>query len=202
MVFPAGDGSISPSCHRLVCCKGCSRRRWNRYGLHDHFLAQDQSLDEDRDHKFQVDITGLVVTITCPSGQNYIDDKEKKNQKTLNENKNQKILENYSSDKNGLHKCNHDFLYLHAYVCETCTEVSFLMVASVVIADCLITIGVCVFVYMFCKKKPAQTRENGFAKGARKKGNKELPPPVPNPDYEPIQKKRQEVYDGLNQNSK
>ncbi|XP_073513155.1 T-cell surface glycoprotein CD3 epsilon chain isoform X7 [Phyllobates terribilis] len=114
----------------------------------DHFLAQDQSLDEDRDHKFQVDITGLVVTITCPSGQNYIDDKEKKNQKTLNENKNQKILENYSSDKNGLHKCNHDFLYLHAY------------------------------------------------------GNKELPPPVPNPDYEPIQKKRQEVYDGLNQNSK
>ncbi|CAJ0930440.1 unnamed protein product, partial [Ranitomeya imitator] len=152
----------------------------------DHFSADDTIAD----HNFQVDITGLTVTITCPSGQHFKD------------NQHQKILENYSSDKNGIYKCSNDFLYLHAYVCETCTEVSFLMVASVVIADCLITIGVCVFVYMFCKKKPGQIRENGFAKGARKKGNKERPPPVPNPDYEPIQKKRQELYDGLNQNSK
>ncbi|XP_073441361.1 T-cell surface glycoprotein CD3 epsilon chain isoform X2 [Dendrobates tinctorius] len=156
----------------------------------DQFSAENHS---EADHKFQVDITGLTVTITCPSDQHFTDDEAKGNQK---------ILENYSSDKERFHYCSNYHLYLNAYVCETCTEVSFPMVASVVIADCLITIGVCVFVYMCCKKKPGQIRENGFAKGARKKGNKERPPPVPNPDYEPIQKKRQDLYDGLNQNSR
>ncbi|KAM4016561.1 T-cell surface glycoprotein CD3 epsilon chain isoform 2-T3 [Anomaloglossus baeobatrachus] len=149
-------------------------------------------------HKFGVDIKGLEVKITCPTGADA-DSIVKKGSLPINE----EDMKRYSSDKNGLYSCgaNHH-LYLHAYVCDTCFEVSFLMVASVVIADCMITIGVCLFVYMFCKKKPVQTRENGFAKGARKKGNKERPPPVPNPDYEPIQKKRQEVYDGLNQNLK
>ncbi|KAG8569440.1 hypothetical protein GDO81_014412 [Engystomops pustulosus] len=174
---------------------------WMLVGLCiDQLSAEDdQGLEESRpNNKFQVDISGLSVTIKCPkTGSTTL-----KFIEIVSKNTDIHILENYSSDKNGMYSCNNDFLYLHAYVCETCTEVSPVMMVSVVIADCLITLGVCLFVYMFCKRKPGHARENGFAKEARKKGNKEHPPPVPNPDYEPLQKKRQDVYDGLNQGLK
>ncbi|XP_069803266.1 T-cell surface glycoprotein CD3 epsilon chain [Dendropsophus ebraccatus] len=164
----------------------------------DRSSAEDEPVEEaEKKHDFQVSITGLEVKITCPEpGELTLNGKGIRNEAQ------EHILENYSSDKNGMYKCKNDYLYLHAYVCETCVEVSAMMVASVVIADCLITIGVCLFVYMFCKKKPGQVRESGYTKGARNKGNKERPPPVPNPDYEPIKKRGQDLYDGLNQGIK
>ncbi|XP_075695046.1 T-cell surface glycoprotein CD3 epsilon chain [Rhinoderma darwinii] len=164
-------------------------------GLCVDWLSAEEEFSE-QNHDFKVSISGLSVEIICPQeGATTL-----KKDKFISEKQEQHTLENYSSDKNGLYNCNGNFLYLHAYVCETCTEVSVMMVACVVIADCLITIGICIFVYMFCKRKTGQARESGFTKGARKKGNEERPPPVPNPDYEPIQKRRQDLYDGINQN--
>lgn len=166
----------------------------------DQLSADGDMSDDQETYDFKVYISGLSVEITCPkNGPTTL--KKGDSESKLEQHGSHK-LENYSSDKNGLYDCNGDYLYLHAYVCETCTEVTVTMMACVVIADCLITIGVCVTVYMFCKRKPGEVRENGFTKGARTKGNKERPPPVPNPDYEPIQKRRQDVYDGLNQNLK
>ncbi|XP_066462132.1 T-cell surface glycoprotein CD3 epsilon chain isoform X2 [Eleutherodactylus coqui] len=161
--------------------------------------AQDEDKDEaEEKHSFQVSISGRSVEVTCPKAGPL--QKDRKDVGTENSGL-QYTLRNYSSGDNGLYSCGSDYLYLHAYVCDACTEVSPTMVACAVIADCLITVGVCIFVYMFCKRKPAQGRDGGFT-GGRKKGNKERPPPVPNPDYEPIQKRRQDVYDGLNHNVK
>ncbi|XP_040281559.1 T-cell surface glycoprotein CD3 epsilon chain [Bufo bufo] len=165
----------------------------------DRLSAQvDQSGDFQENHNFQVHISGLKVEITCPKEGPTSLTLASKN-KVVSSSKEKHELENYSSDNNGMYSCEDSYLYLHAYVCETCTEVSGMMVVCVVIADCLLTTGACLFVFIFCKRNPDQARESGFAKGANKKGNKERPPPVPNPDYEPIQKRRQDVYDGLNQ---
>ncbi|CAN2387873.1 T-cell surface glycoprotein CD3 epsilon chain [Pristimantis euphronides] len=164
--------------------------------------AADSDYEEQEQHNFQVSISGLSVDITCPTSHSGIEQLKKDNKPVGARKDDGKFtLDNYSPDNNGLYSCGSDHLYLHAYVCETCTEVSIMMVACVVIADCLITIGVCLFVYMFCKRKPGPARDSGYT-GARKKGNNERPPPVPNPDYEPIQKRRQDVYDGLNHNVK
>ncbi|XP_056398738.1 T-cell surface glycoprotein CD3 epsilon chain isoform X2 [Hyla sarda] len=162
--------------------------------------GEDTELSTESKKEIQVSITGLKVEISCPKegdSLKKITDNDPTGGKPVGDS-----LDKYTSDKNGLYQCDKDYLYLHAYVCETCTEVTVAMLVIFVIADCLITIGVCLIVYMFCKRKPGQVRESGYSKGARNKGNKERPPPVPNPDYEPIQKRRQDVYDGLNQGLK
>ncbi|KAM3922914.1 T-cell surface glycoprotein CD3 epsilon chain [Leptodactylus fuscus] len=168
-------------------------------GLYVDRSSSASEEEETQNYDFQVQISGLSVELTCPTTGNT---ELKRNDIKIADVVGPYTLQNYSSDQNGLYSCGIYQLYLHAYVCETCTEVSPTMMISVAIADCLITLGVCLFVYMFCKRKPGQARESGFTKGAHKKGNKERPPPVPNPDYEPIQKRRQDVYDGLNQNLK
>ncbi|XP_018418361.1 PREDICTED: T-cell surface glycoprotein CD3 epsilon chain [Nanorana parkeri] len=99
-----------------------------------------------------------------------------------------------------MYTCDSKLLYLKAYVCESCTEVSIPLVAGILIADSLLTVGVALLVYFGCKRKPA--RSNEIAPGGRNRGNREHPPPVPNPDYEPLQKGKQAVYDGLNKNYK
>ncbi|MEE6518661.1 hypothetical protein FKM82_029780 [Ascaphus truei] len=82
-------------------------------------------------------------------------------------------------------------------VCDTCTEVSIPVVAGVIVADCLVTLGVALIVYFGCKNRAGRQRDGGAAKGPRQRGYKERPPPVPNPDYEPLRKGQRDVYDGL-----
>ncbi|XP_063798016.1 T-cell surface glycoprotein CD3 epsilon chain [Pseudophryne corroboree] len=156
----------------------------------------DQSAPSYHNHKFKVHITGLSVMITCPKeGETTL----KKDNVAKSSNKEEHGLYSYSSSDNGLYNCENKYLYLHAYVCETCTDVSIIMVAVILIADGLVTIGVSFIIYFGCRRKSGRTREGGFGNGGHKKGRKEVPPPVPNPDYEPIQRGRRELYDGLNQ---
>nr|DBA16180.1 TPA: hypothetical protein GDO54_003599 [Pyxicephalus adspersus] len=158
-----------------------------------YFLLFWLYVDTLKKNKYTVDINGLSVKIVCPVGSNKLT----KNNRELS--KDGKYTNyGFSSDDNGLYQCDDTFLYLHAYVCKSCTEVSLVMVIGILIADCLVTLGVSLLVYFGCKRKPA--RSNEITPGGRNRGNKERPPPVPHPDYEPLQKGRQVVYDGLNKN--
>ncbi|KAM5132348.1 T-cell surface glycoprotein CD3 epsilon chain [Mantella aurantiaca] len=145
--------------------------------------------------KFKVAISGLSVTITCPEGASHL----KKGSKVLNTGNEHKI-EQFSAEDNGRYECGKKYLYLNVYVCEACEDVTILLISSILIADSLLTLGVVVLVYFGCKKKTARSSE--IAPGGRTRGNKERPPPVPHPDYAPLQKRNQVVYDGLNKNYK
>ncbi|XP_073458565.1 T-cell surface glycoprotein CD3 epsilon chain [Aquarana catesbeiana] len=146
---------------------------------------------------FEVKISGLMVKITCPAGATKLTKKGKQGELSTGGNY---TKDNFSADDNGEYDCDNKRLYLQAYVCENCIEVSVLLVAGILIADCLVTLGVALFIYFGWKRKSARSSE--MAPAGRNRGNKERPPPVPHPDYEPLQKRGQVVYDGLNKNFK
>ncbi|XP_075047553.1 T-cell surface glycoprotein CD3 epsilon chain isoform X2 [Mixophyes fleayi] len=155
----------------------------------DLLSAEDESAGDN----FKVHISGLSVSIICPKEGTL-----KMGKQVISENRKEHVVSDFSSSKNGLYECENEYLYLHAYVCETCTDVSITTVALVLIADCLVTLGVSFIVYFGCRRKSG----GGVANEGHKKDNKERPPPVPNPDYEPIRKGKQEIYNGLNRNFK
>lgn len=95
-----------------------------------------------------------------------------------------------------------NYLYLKARVCENCIEVDLMAVVAIIVADICLTLGVLLLVYYWSKSRKANAMPVMRATGAggRTRGqSKEKPPPVPNPDYEPIRKGQQDLYSGLNQ---
>ncbi|XP_042738419.1 T-cell surface glycoprotein CD3 epsilon chain [Lagopus leucura] len=149
---------------------------------------------QEDQNEFTVEISGTTVTITCPfSGDNV-------NWKPdgLKADGNKYIIENHDSSpltvscEDGGKK---HALYLNAKVCTNCEELDTLTVTGIIIADLLITLGVLILVHYFSKNKKGQSRA---AAGSRPRAQKmQRPPPVPNPDYEPIRKGQREVYAGL-----
>ena len=80
-------------------------------------------------------------------------------------------------------------------MCANCEELDTFTVVGIIAADLLITLGVLILVYYFSKNKKGQSRA---AAGSRPRAQKmQRPPPVPNPDYEPIRKGQRDVYAGL-----
>ncbi|KAL9825921.1 T-cell surface glycoprotein CD3 epsilon chain [Geothlypis trichas] len=152
---------------------------------------------EEPEGEFLVEISGTTVTITCPLDAEDIrwelsgklqDTKERKF-----------IIQDHDSSPANLScslgdKKKHQ-LYLKAKVCAACEELDALTVAGIITADLLITLGVLILVYYFCKGRKGRASSAG---DSRPRGQKmQRPPPVPNPDYEPIRKGQREVYAGL-----
>lgn len=99
-------------------------------------------------------------------------------------------------------KLHHYDLYLKARVCESCMEVDLMAVAAIIIVDICVTLGLLLLVYYWSKNRKAKAKPvtRGAGAGGRPGGqSKERPPPVPNPDYEPIRKGQRDLYSGLNQ---
>nr|XP_033775177.1 T-cell surface glycoprotein CD3 epsilon chain isoform X2 [Geotrypetes seraphini] len=159
-----------------------------------------------------VSISGTSVILTCPLGS----DTNKPNKITLKhknsifDHKEEKpfTLQNFDESNNGLYECTVSYegnvpplkakLYLKAKVCELCVEMETWTVIGILVADLLITLGVILVVY-YCSKSKKGGNEGAGSHGSKPKGySKERPPPVPNPDYEPLKKGQREVYDGLN----
>ncbi|XP_025913764.1 T-cell surface glycoprotein CD3 epsilon chain [Apteryx rowi] len=146
--------------------------------------------------KFLVDISGTTVTITCPVTEGDIVWKSTLTKPTDNVNK--YVIENYDNSpgnvscSSGQQKYN---MYLKARVCANCEELDALAVTGIITADLLITLGVLILVYYFSKDRKGKASSGA---GSRPRGQKmQHPPPVPNPDYEPIRKGQREVYAGL-----
>uniref|UniRef100_A0A8C0GBZ7 CD3 epsilon subunit of T-cell receptor complex n=1 Tax=Chelonoidis abingdonii TaxID=106734 RepID=A0A8C0GBZ7_CHEAB len=147
---------------------------------------------------FEVVISKTKVTITCPiqsdSSIKWKKDKQEKDGDQVY------VIEEYKSPKDdGEYTCqfgtNSAKLYLKAKVCSNCEELDVLTVAGVIIADLLITLGVLILVYYFSKNRKGGV---GGSAGVHPRGPKMVrPPPVPNPDYEPIRKGQRDVYAGL-----
>ncbi|XP_074018534.1 T-cell surface glycoprotein CD3 epsilon chain isoform X2 [Numenius arquata] len=146
--------------------------------------------------EFLVEISGTTVTITCPLTEGNIvwestatkpEDSERKY-----------VIENHNSSPMNVSCSSGDkkyHLYLNARVCTNCEELDALAVTGIIIADLLITFGVLILVYYFSKDRKGKA---GTGAGSRPRGQKvQRPPPVPNPDYEPIRKGQREVYAGL-----
>ncbi|NWW52967.1 CD3E protein, partial [Pedionomus torquatus] len=145
--------------------------------------------------EFQVEISGTTVTITCPLTEGNVvwepaATKPESNEKYVIENHNSSPLNlSCSSDGEKRH------LYLNARVCTNCEELDTLAVIGIITADLLITFGVLILVYYFSKDRKGKASTSA---GGRPRGQKlQRPPPVPNPDYEPIRKGQREVYAGL-----
>ncbi|NXT47915.1 CD3E protein, partial [Pluvianellus socialis] len=146
--------------------------------------------------EFLVEISGTTVTITCPFTEGTID---WESTGTKPDSKNATyVIENHDSSPATV-SCSGDgkkhTMYLHARVCANCEELDTWAVTGIITADILITLGVLILVYYFSKD-----RKGGASTGAgsRPRGQKaQRPPPVPNPDYEPIRKGQREVYAGL-----
>ncbi|XP_037738353.1 T-cell surface glycoprotein CD3 epsilon chain isoform X2 [Chelonia mydas] len=146
---------------------------------------------------FTVVISKTKVTLTCPLDEGVTWKKEGQDLKITDS---IYEIEEYESSKNdGEYTCgatgNPLKLHLKAKVCESCEELDVLTVAGVIIADLLITLGVLILVYYFSKNRKGRV---GGSAGVHPRGQKMVrPPPVPNPDYEPIRKGQREVYAGL-----
>ncbi|NXT00646.1 CD3E protein, partial [Jacana jacana] len=146
--------------------------------------------------EFQVEISGTTVTITCPLTEGNIAWKSTATKPEGNERK--YVIENHNSSPMNV-SCSSGgkeyHLYLNARVCTNCEEVDTLAVIGIIIADILITFGVLILVYYFSKDRKGKA---STSTGSRPRGQKlQRPPPVPNPDYEPIRKGQREVYAGL-----
>ncbi|NXS28233.1 CD3E protein, partial [Pomatostomus ruficeps] len=146
--------------------------------------------------KFLVEISGTTVTITCPLKEPGIQWNRRRTTEDTDERK-FVMLDHDSTPANlscSLGNEKHE-LYLNARVCANCEELDALTVAGVITADLLITLGVLILVYYFSKGRKGRASAGG---DSRPRGQKtQRPPPVPNPDYEPIRKGQREVYAGL-----
>ncbi|XP_074833115.1 T-cell surface glycoprotein CD3 epsilon chain [Carettochelys insculpta] len=147
---------------------------------------------------FQVEISKERVTLTCPFSSGLKWKKDKADMKQYENEREIEIAKYESPTNDGVYTCDDSSslqLYLKAKVCPNCEELSVLTVAGIIIADLLITLGVLVLVYYFSKNRKGQV---GGRAGVHPRGQKmKRPPPVPNPDYEPIRKGQREVYAGL-----
>ncbi|NXP23936.1 CD3E protein, partial [Scytalopus superciliaris] len=147
--------------------------------------------------EFLVEISGTTVTITCPLEETGIVWKAPEGMKD-DGNERKYIIKDYDSSPATLscssRSTKHD-LYLNARVCANCEELDALTVTGIIIADLLITLGVLILVYYFSKDRKGRA---STGPAPRPRGQKtQRPPPVPNPDYEPIRKGQREVYAGL-----
>ncbi|NXL64969.1 CD3E protein, partial [Chordeiles acutipennis] len=146
--------------------------------------------------EFLVEISGTKVTITCPLTEGSI---VWQLSGTKSDNTERKyVIENHDSSpvnvscSSGSEKYE---MYLNARVCANCEELDTLAVTGIITADLLITFGVLILVYYFSKDRKGIASTSA---GSRPRGQKmQRPPPVPNPDYEPIRKGQREVYAGL-----
>ncbi|XP_043851861.1 T-cell surface glycoprotein CD3 epsilon chain isoform X2 [Dromiciops gliroides] len=159
--------------------------------------------------EFGVSISGTKVTLTCPDASEG-STIWKKNDEIINgvEESTLTLIDSETEYSGQFHckkkEINDDgyYLYLKTRVCDGCMEVEVLTVAGIIIADVFITLGVLVLVYYWSKGRKAKAKpvgRGGGAGGRTRGANKERPPPVPNPDYEPIRKGQRDLYAGLNQ---
>ncbi|OCT70486.1 T-cell surface glycoprotein CD3 epsilon chain [Xenopus laevis] len=174
-------------------------KQWILTCLLTFMLHAGLLLSAETEDKVQVSISGKTVTITCPVGKATIMD-IKANKELTKEGEFQ--FTDFSDENNGMYKCEKEsessvYLYLKAYVCDNCREVSIPLVAGILIGDCMVTLGVAFVIYFGCRKQTGHLREGGMSNGARAKGKQEKPPPVPNPDYEVLRKGQRDLYDGL-----
>ncbi|XP_059563675.1 T-cell surface glycoprotein CD3 epsilon chain [Myotis daubentonii] len=160
--------------------------------------------------RFKVSISGTRVEVTCPEDPDSEQIKWERNGVLLKDQQEEHLLlDNFSEMENsGHYTCyrgnsnNRNHLYLKARVCENCMEVDVMAVAGIIVADVCVTLGLLLLVYYWSKNRKAKAKPmaRGVGAGGRPGGqNKERPPPVPNPDYEPIRKGQRELYSGLNQ---
>ncbi|KAM9113832.1 T-cell surface glycoprotein CD3 epsilon chain isoform 2-T4 [Pangshura tecta] len=149
--------------------------------------AQQSADTTAQQSAFEVVISRTKVTVTCPF-QSETGITWKKGSEQKKGGKQTYEIEEYNSSKDdGFYECslgdNSARLYLKAKV------------AGVIIADLLITLGVLILVYYFSKNRKGRV---GGSAGVHPRGPKMVrPPPVPNPDYEPIRKGQRDVYAGL-----
>ncbi|NXJ51822.1 CD3E protein, partial [Spizaetus tyrannus] len=146
--------------------------------------------------EFLVEISGTTVTITCPLTADSITWKLTGMTEVSHERK--YVIENHDSSPTNV-SCSTEGkkyeMYLNARVCTNCEELDALAVTGIITADLLITFGVLILVYYFSKDRKGRASAGA---GSRPRGQKmQRPPPVPNPDYEPIRKGQREVYAGL-----
>ncbi|KAB0346267.1 hypothetical protein FD754_011124 [Muntiacus muntjak] len=160
---------------------------------------------------YEVSISGNTVELTCPlEPENGV--KWKKSDEPISQSdRKQLLLENFSEmDNSGYYQCyitegsteTAHKLYLKARVCENCMEVDLMVVATIIVVDICVTLGLLLLVYYWSKSRKAKATPmtRGAGAGGRPRGqNRERPPPVPNPDYEPIRKGQRDLYAGLNQ---
>ncbi|NXQ35548.1 CD3E protein, partial [Alaudala cheleensis] len=146
--------------------------------------------------EFLVEISGTTVTITCPFEDEGIQWGLSGKRGDVEDRR--FIMRDHDSTPANL-SCSvgkrKRQLYLNARVCANCEELDTLTVAGIIAADLLITLGVLILVYYFSKGRKGRASAAG---DSRPRGQKmQRPPPVPNPDYEPIRKGQREVYAGL-----
>ncbi|XP_026719603.1 T-cell surface glycoprotein CD3 epsilon chain [Athene cunicularia] len=155
-----------------------------------------QQDDIEAQKEFLVEISGTTVTITCPLTEGNILWEFRGDKLTSDERK--YVIENHDSSP-AVVSCSSGgqkyAMHLHARVCANCEELDALAVTGIITADLLITFGVLILVYYFSKDRKGRASASA---GSRPRGQKmQRPPPVPNPDYEPIRKGQREVYAGL-----
>ncbi|NXQ97428.1 CD3E protein, partial [Sagittarius serpentarius] len=147
--------------------------------------------------EFLVEISGTTVTITCPLTEDSSIVWELSGTKS-DSNDRKYVIENHDSSPANVSCSSGDKkyeMYLNARVCANCEELDALAVTGIITADLLITFGVLILVYYFSKDRKGRASTSA---GSRPRGQKmQRPPPVPNPDYEPIRKGQREVYAGL-----
>lgn len=173
-------------------------------------LAGAWAQDNTEEKPYEVSISGNTVKLTCPI-ETEDDVKWKINDKQVEVHNKDLSLDNFSEmDNSGYYQCyiressteEAHRLYLKARVCEKCMEVDLMVVATIIVVDICVTLGLLLLVYYWSKSRKAKATPmtRGAGAGGRPRGqNRERPPPVPNPDYEPIRKGQRDLYAGLNQ---
>ncbi|XP_054854444.1 T-cell surface glycoprotein CD3 epsilon chain isoform X3 [Eublepharis macularius] len=156
-------------------------------------------------NKIEVSISENDVTLTCPMNDSYWMKKEGNTFKNVTISPSLTIENYLGTQHNGMHYCgkedNINRIYLQIKECPGCVEMDVWVVTGIIVADLLVTLGVLILTYYLSQKRAARLGGGPAAGGGtrgRPRGQKEdRPPPVPNPDYEPLRKGQRDVYAGL-----
>nr|XP_015193109.1 PREDICTED: T-cell surface glycoprotein CD3 epsilon chain-like [Lepisosteus oculatus] len=157
--------------------------------------AQSQS-------KELVEFWKTSVTLSCPEDSDSPDSYTWKKDGNKKDNKDQNYrIENFSSNDEGLYSCIPEsksayYIYVKGKVCENCYELEIQTVAGLILGDLLVTGGVVIIVYYWAQRKSGSAP----LAPASRPGRPDRPPPVPNPDYEPLRAGAQDFYSGLQKN--
>ncbi|XP_028664312.1 T-cell surface glycoprotein CD3 epsilon chain-like [Erpetoichthys calabaricus] len=166
--------------------------------------SQAQDAETEAVTEVDVSISDTTVILTCPWDDNTLkkwDGHKWNEEKSFDENTKVFTFNSFTAHMNGLYFCeskgtssSSHYLYIKVKVCEGCVEMDSMTAAGVIIGDLLVTLGVALMVYFWVQNKKGTTNLGAGGRPVRQ----DRPPPVPNPDYEPIRAAGRETYSGLN----
>ncbi|XP_040903123.1 T-cell surface glycoprotein CD3 epsilon chain-like isoform X2 [Toxotes jaculatrix] len=139
-----------------------------------------------------------TFTMTCPQNGDWFKNEDSRLNVSTS------YTEEYNSETRGLYYCKYKdendkeekyYFYVKGKVCENCFEVDTLVFGLSIALDMVVTTLLMMVIYRYTKKKVPAAPTRSSTAPTRSGGRA---PPVPSPDYEPLNTRTKDIYAMMN----